>query len=124
LNRLQAALVAEAFRLVRAGVMSVEDVDACVRDGLGLRWVLMGPFETCDLNAPGGFADYVARYGPLFSALAEDMQGCDFDAPTVAAVDAARRAQLPPAQIAARSAWRDRALMALLRQRGEIAGGS
>ena len=31
LNRMQAALVAEAFRLVRDGVMSVEDVDACVQ---------------------------------------------------------------------------------------------
>ena len=61
LNRLQAALVAEAFRLVRDGVMSVEDVDACVKDGLGLRWSFMGPFETIDLNAPGGVADYAVR---------------------------------------------------------------
>jgi hypothetical protein len=28
----------------------------------------MGPFETIELNAPGGIADYVARFGPSFLA--------------------------------------------------------
>ena len=69
LNRLQAALVAEAFRMVRDGVMSAEDVDACVKDGLGLRWSFMGPFETIDLNAPGGVEDYVGRFGPLMGGI-------------------------------------------------------
>ena len=69
LNRMQAALVAEAFRMVRDGVMSAEDVDACVCDGLGLRWSFMGPFETIDLNAPGGVADYAARFAPLLGAI-------------------------------------------------------
>jgi hypothetical protein len=86
----QAALVAEAFRMVRDGVMSVEDVDACVKHGLGLRWAFMGPFETCDLNAPGGIPDYALRYGPLLSQLTEEMPPYDFDAPTVAEVNRQR----------------------------------
>ena len=114
LNRLQAALVAEAFRMVRDGVMSVEDVDACVKHGLGLRWAFMGPFETCELNAPGGILDYAERYGPLLGQLTEEMPPYYYDAVTVAQVDAERRALLPLAGLGERAAWRDRELMALV----------
>ncbi|MEO3471751.1 3-hydroxyacyl-CoA dehydrogenase [Roseomonas sp. CAU 1739] len=113
LNRLQAALVAEAFRLVRDGVMSVEDVDACVKEGLGLRWSFMGPFETIDLNAPGGVADYVARFGPLMGGITEEQAPYRYDAPTVERVTQARRGALDVSGIGDRSAWRDRRLMAL-----------
>lgn len=113
LNRLQAALVAEAFRLVRDGVMSVEDVDACVKDGLGLRWSFMGPFETIDLNAPGGVADYVARFGALMGGITEEQAPYRYDAPTVTQVTGARRGALAAEAIGERSAWRDRRLMAL-----------
>jgi 3-hydroxyacyl-CoA dehydrogenase len=61
LNRLQGVLLMEAWRLVEAGLASVEDVDRTVSQGLGLRWAFMGPFETIDLNAPGGVADYATR---------------------------------------------------------------
>lgn len=118
LNRMQAALVAEAFRLVRDGVMSVEDVDACVRDGLGLRWSFMGPFETIDMNAPGGVADYAARFGSLLGAITAEQAPYDFDAATVERVAAERRATLPLEGIEERSAWRDRRLMAFLAHRG------
>lgn len=114
LNRLQAALVAEAFRMVRDGVMSVEDVDACVKHGLGLRWAFMGPFETCELNAPGGMLDYAERYGPLLGALTEEMPPYHYDAATVARVAEERRALLPLAALPERAAWRDRELMALV----------
>ena len=46
MNRLQGALLQEAFRLVAEGHASTEDVDIGIRDGLGLRWSFMGPFET------------------------------------------------------------------------------
>ena len=58
LNRLQAALLLESWRLVKEDYVSVEDLDKCIKDGLGLRWSFMGPFETIDLNAPGGVPDY------------------------------------------------------------------
>jgi 3-hydroxyacyl-CoA dehydrogenase len=122
LNRLQAALVAEAFRLVRDGVMSVEDVDRCVKDGLGLRWSFMGPFETIDLNAPGGVADYVARFGPLMGGITEEQAPYGYDAPTVGRVAGERRAALPVERIEERSAWRDRRLMALVGHKRGQAG--
>jgi L-gulonate 3-dehydrogenase len=117
LNRLQAALVAEAFRLVRDGVMSVEDVDACVKDGLGLRWSFMGPFETIDLNAPGGVADYAERFGPLMGGITHEQTPYDYDSETVGRVAAERRAALELGRIEERSAWRDRRLMALIAHR-------
>jgi 3-hydroxyacyl-CoA dehydrogenase len=122
LNRLQAALVAEAFRMVRDGVMSAEDVDACVKDGLGLRWSFMGPFETIDLNAPGGVADYAERFGPLMGAITEEQTPFLYDKETVAQVAEARRAGLPLDGIEARSAWRDRRLMALIAHKRAQAG--
>lgn len=66
LNRLQIALLTEAFRLVGEGYVSPKDLDHVIADGLGLRWSFMGPFETIELNAPEGIADYCRRYTPWF----------------------------------------------------------
>ena len=58
MNRMQGALLEEAFRLVADGYCTTADVDTGLKDGLALRWSFMGPFETIDLNAPGGVRDY------------------------------------------------------------------
>ena len=71
LNRLQGALLNEAMRLYSEGYASSDDIDATIKDGLGLRWAFMGPFETIDLNAPGGIKDYMARYGAIFREMAK-----------------------------------------------------
>jgi 3-hydroxyacyl-CoA dehydrogenase len=42
-NRLQSALYREVLYLVQQGVLSVEDADAAVAWGPGLRWGIMGP---------------------------------------------------------------------------------
>jgi L-gulonate 3-dehydrogenase len=70
LNRMQAVLLSEAMRLVGEGYVEAEDLDKTIRDGLGLRWSFMGPFETIELNAPGGIPDYCARFGDVFAELA------------------------------------------------------
>jgi hypothetical protein len=81
-NRLQGALLEEAFRLVGDGICGAEDVDAALRDGLALRWSFMGPFETIDLNAPEGVRDYIERYQPLYTRLFHSMQRrVDWDGP-------------------------------------------
>jgi L-gulonate 3-dehydrogenase len=70
INRLQAVLLSEAMRLVGEDYVSAEDLDKTIRDGLGLRWAFMGPFETIELNAPGGISDYCARFGSAWAELA------------------------------------------------------
>lgn len=114
LNRLQIALVSEAFRLVADGVVSVEDLDATVKHGLGLRWSFMGPFETIDLNAPRGVADYVARYGALYEEVQGEQGPIELTPELTRDVEQVRRESLPEDGLALRAAWRDRRLMALL----------
>jgi 3-hydroxyacyl-CoA dehydrogenase len=114
LNRLQAVLLMEAWRLVDEGLASVEDIDKTVKHGLGLRWSFMGPFETIDLNAPGGIADYARRFGPLYHRIAASTAAHEvWDDAIIAKVEAQRRAILPEDQLGQRSVWRDRRLMAL-----------
>ena len=67
MNRLQAGVVCEAMSLVGQGIISPDDLDKVMRHSLGLRWSFMGPFETIDLNAPGGIRDYVQRYQSIYS---------------------------------------------------------
>ncbi|HYG87142.1 MAG TPA: 3-hydroxyacyl-CoA dehydrogenase [Azospirillum sp.] len=115
LNRLQGALLNEALKLVAHGYISAEDLDKTVRDGLGLRWSFMGPFETIDLNAPQGVADYGARYGGFYDRVAaEPLPPCGWQHPVVTKIDAERRAVLPAEKLGERQAWRDRRLMALV----------
>ncbi|MGE0221742.1 MAG: 3-hydroxyacyl-CoA dehydrogenase [Acetobacteraceae bacterium] len=114
LNRLQGALLAEAFRLLADDVISPNDLDSLVKHGLGLRWSFMGPLETIDLNAPGGLADYCERYGPLYAKMQEQAKPLDWSAELVGRLQAARRADLPANMQPVRQEWRDRRLMALL----------
>jgi 3-hydroxyacyl-CoA dehydrogenase len=114
LNRLQGALLAEAFRLIDDEVISPMDLDALVKHGLGLRWSFMGPLETIDLNAPGGLKDYCERYGPLYAQLQREMIPRDWRPELIDRLQTARRAELPANMQAARQEWRDRRLMALL----------
>ncbi|HXT78211.1 MAG TPA: 3-hydroxyacyl-CoA dehydrogenase [Acetobacteraceae bacterium] len=114
LNRLQGALLAEAFRLLADDVISPADLDSLVKHGLGLRWSFMGPLETIDLNAPGGLADYCTRYGPLYADMQRQMTPLEWDAALVERLQAARRAELPSNMQPVRQEWRDRRLMALL----------
>lgn len=113
LNRVQGAVLDECFKLYEQGLASADDIDKVLKEGLALRWSFMGPFETIDLNAPGGLADYAQRYGPGFREAMADGEPFGWDAATLARAAAERRAQLPLTDIDTRSAWRDRRLMAL-----------
>jgi 3-hydroxyacyl-CoA dehydrogenase len=114
LNRLQGALLTEALRLVGEGYVSPEDLDKTVQDGLGLRWSFIGPFATIELNAPGGVADYCARYAGFYRTLAANPPAASvWDAANVQNVTR----QLEPPGTAderdARMRWRDARLLAL-----------
>ncbi|KAI5621305.1 lambda-crystallin-like, partial [Silurus asotus] len=74
LNRVQYAIIAECWRLVKDNVISVKDIDLVMSEGLGMRYAFIGPIETMHLNAPNGkrvicifsvplgLEDYLARY--------------------------------------------------------------
>ena len=114
LNRLQGALLDEAWSLFDQGYASAEDIDKTIKFGLGLRWSFMGPFETIDLNAPTGIDDYARRLGPMYVELAEGRGPVGpWSDDAVARATAERRAALPADKIDERRAWRDDRLMAL-----------
>ncbi|TKD49961.1 3-hydroxyacyl-CoA dehydrogenase [Sphingomonas baiyangensis] len=117
-NRLQGAMLREAYALVRDGIASVEDIDRIVRDGLGLRWSAVGPFETVDLNTQGGIAEHARRLGPAYARMgAERGQHDPWTEQLVADVVRQRRALLPLEDWSARGAWRDAAIMRTLAAR-------
>jgi L-gulonate 3-dehydrogenase len=114
MNRMQGALLEEAFRLVADGYASIEDVDIGIREGLALRWSFMGPFETIDLNAPGGVRDYVERYQGIYERLHPSQQRrVDWLGELMDRIEGDRRKKLPADKLEERQVWRDRRLMAL-----------
>lgn len=115
LNRMQAVLVAEALRLVGEGYCTADDLDKTIAHGLGLRWSFMGPFETIELNAPAGMADYFDRF-------AETMHGLSAPPVTPEIWSEENRARVladwgrKPSneQVLEKSRWRDDRLAALV----------
>jgi 3-hydroxyacyl-CoA dehydrogenase len=107
-NRLQSALLGEAFRLVEDGICDADEVDRAISDGLGLRWVFMGPFETIDLNAPSGIAEYCKNLGPMYLDLAkEQADPRPWSPELVETVERQLRARTSADALAERKAWRD-----------------
>jgi 3-hydroxyacyl-CoA dehydrogenase len=114
LNRLQGAVLREAYCLVRDGVADVDDVDRVIREGLGRRWAVIGPFETADLNTRGGIAEHARRLGPAYARMgAERGQDDPWTPALVERVTAQRRRALPLERWDERVAWRDRMLLVL-----------
>ena len=109
LNRLQVALIREAIALVESGVAGVDEVDAVVRDGLGLRWALMGPFGVANTNADGGVREYLTRFGGSISGLMNDLSPTPaLTAALIERLGSATDAMVGDATTAAQRAWRDR----------------
>src|ERR1043165_2123201 len=114
LNRLQGALLAEAFRLVGEGYVSPQDLDKTIKDGLGLRWSFMGPFSTIELNAPGGIADYCARYTGFYKRLQSKPASVDvFEDANIANILREWGKPATPNELAELTRWRDQRLAAL-----------
>ena len=70
-NRLQYALLREAYALVDEGVCTFEDVDRAVVHGLGSRWAAIGPFETMDLAGLDVHAAVAANLWPELASGSE-----------------------------------------------------
>ncbi|MCY4398097.1 MAG: 3-hydroxyacyl-CoA dehydrogenase NAD-binding domain-containing protein [Gemmatimonadetes bacterium] len=120
LNRMQAAVVREAISLVGSGVASPEAVEMVMRDGLGLRWALMGPFGTGHSNSDGGVGRYYRDYGDAFSGLWGDLDTePDFGDEVIDGIAAATRAAYGDGSVPALSAWRDRMIRRILRLKRE-----
>ena len=113
-NRMQVALYREAIHLVLEDVASIEDVDAAIAYGPGLRWALMGPHMAHHLaGGRGGLRHLLEHIGPGIERWWNDLGHPDL---TPAAIDrlvaAFDRAETRP--VAELEAERDTLLFALL----------
>lgn len=124
LNRLQGVLLNEAWALYQDGIASLADIDATISAGLGLRWSFMGPFETIDLNAPGGIEDYAARLRGLYTGMVRVPPPGPWPDAVIAKAASERRDALPLDGLADRRAWRDRILtrLAVFKKTNNLAG--
>lgn len=114
-NRMQGALLNEAFKLVEDGVCDAADVDIAIAEGIGLRWAFMGPFETIDLNAPEGVRDYCSRFAKMYYGFAtEDPSPRLWSDDLIGRIEAERRETLSADKLGERTAWRDRRLADLV----------
>ena len=84
--------------------------------------LVLRPFETGDLNAPGGISDYAARYGGVMYDMVKDVRYQPMRPDLVERVEAEQRKVMPQARHAEREAWRDRRLMALIAHKRAMAG--
>ena len=115
-NRLQYALLREAYALTEAGVCDYTDVDLAVTAGLGARWAALGPFAAMDL---AGLDVHAAVAAALFPELSD---ACEVPQPlNRLRADGAGGAQsgrgllgeYPPERLAELEQLRDRTLVAL-----------
>jgi carnitine 3-dehydrogenase len=122
-NRLQEAVWREALHMVANGEATVEQIDAAMTDGPGLRWAFMGPCLTFHLaGGEGGMAHMLDQFGPalkepwtrleapeLTDALRSRMvEGCETEARTRSAAELV--------------AERDRGLLAVLQAVRDLRG--
>ena len=120
-NRLQGAILREAYCLVRDGVISPTDLDLIVTEGLGKRWSIVGPFATSALNVRGGIRAHVARMGKSYFEMGRERgQNDPWDEALVERVAADIESKLPDAKWEKNIEKRDLALMKLNKLLGKI----
>ncbi|WP_085994146.1 3-hydroxyacyl-CoA dehydrogenase family protein [Oceanobacillus senegalensis] len=66
-NRLQAALVREAYYLLDNDIADAEDIDLAVTAGPGFRWAFIGPLETADFGGLDIWKSVVENLAPVLS---------------------------------------------------------
>ncbi|XP_033002188.1 lambda-crystallin homolog [Lacerta agilis] len=122
LNRLQYAIISEAWRLVGDGVISSDDLDLVMSDGLGMRYAFIGPLETMHLNAEG-MLNYCDRYREgMIRVLKTFGPIPDFAGETEQKINQAMCEKTPadPEHLNARRHWRDECLARLAKLKKEI----
>jgi 3-hydroxyacyl-CoA dehydrogenase len=86
-NRLQAALLREAFALAIDGTLEVPEIDAILTHGLALRWACAGPFALTELGGgAAGSRAMLERLGPALDGWWGDLSRLELDVPAREAV--------------------------------------
>ncbi|KAM5289351.1 lambda-crystallin homolog isoform 2-T2 [Ctenodactylus gundi] len=122
LNRLQYAIISEAWRLVEDEIVSPGDLDLVMSDGLGMRYAFIGPLETMHLNAEG-MVSYCDKYSEGMKHVLKTFGSVpEFSGAMVEKVNQAMCMKVPddPGHLAARRQWRDDCLMQLAKLKSQM----
>jgi carnitine 3-dehydrogenase len=115
-NRLQEALWREALHMVANGEATVEQIDAAITDGPGLRWPVHGPCLTFHLaGGEGGMAHMLDHFGPSLAAPWTRLEAPELTGGLRDAMVAGTTAEAGGRDFAALVAERDRAVIAIRR---------
>ena len=113
LNRIQYAILNEAWRLVADGVLSAKDVDAVMSEGLGMRYAFLGAFEAAHLNAEG-MKKYCETYkNSMYNVSMTFGPVPKFEGEVAEKVSNELNEMCPLDKLQERRAWRDEALTKL-----------
>ncbi|CAB0038928.1 unnamed protein product [Trichogramma brassicae] len=122
LNRIQYAILNEAWRLVSDGVLDVKDIDTVMSEGLGMRYAFLGPFETAHLNAEG-MKKYCESYSnSIYNTSMTFGPTPRFEGPAAEEISNQLNGICPLDKLQERRAWRDLALTKLSVLKKEMSG--
>ncbi|XP_060077186.1 lambda-crystallin homolog [Ylistrum balloti] len=108
--RVQHAITAECFKLVRDGVVSPEDIDKLMPHGLGRRYAFLGALEASYLNA-NGMTDFCKRYGDTIYDLQQDFgPPIKLEGAPLEIIEADLTKRIPLDQMQEKRDWRDKNL--------------
>jgi len=121
LNRIQYAILAETYNLIRDGVVSPEDCDVIMSQGLGMRYAFMGPWETAHLNADGMYS-YRDRYADMIYGIQQDFKPPEkMGGETLDVIQHGMENVAGPLEhLEQRRQWRDRRLVALAKLKASL----
>ncbi|MFF0502097.1 3-hydroxyacyl-CoA dehydrogenase NAD-binding domain-containing protein [Streptomyces fimicarius] len=120
-NRLQEALWREALHMVANGEATVQEIDASITEGPGLRWAVMGPMLTFALaGGEGGMAHMLDHFGPSLKSPWTRLEAPELDRALYEAVVAGCEEAADGRSIADLVAERDRGVIDVLRATGQL----
>lgn len=120
LNRIQYAILNEAFHLIADGIVDVKDMDRVMSEGLGMRYAFLGPLETAHLNAEG-FTNYCDRYRETIYSVSKDFKPTPkFEGPVVEEMSKQLEKLVPLDKLQERRNWRDLCLTKLSQLKKEV----
>lgn len=115
-NRIQAAVIVEAIRLVDAGVVNARELDDIVTNSLGIRWASVGPLLAFHLGGGEGGLKYILEH--IGKGLAEDIgQGDALTDEVIAHIGADADREYPHRDFPEYIARRDRLQKAVIAER-------
>lgn len=120
-GRLSAAMWREAVSLVEKGITSVEDIDAAIRHGPGLRLAISGPFLSYHFGGgDGGISGYLEHLGASQQKRWESLGTPELSDELNAEIVEGVEQEVKGATIQELTRERDALLLALLRARGDL----